>query len=47
MGKRENMLIIFVRPIKPLESRDGGTIIFQTAHGEPTWIMRPPDEGGR
>ena len=27
--------------------RDGGTIISQSTHDEPTWIMRPPDEGGR
>ena len=26
--------------------RDSGTIISQAAHGEPTQIMRPPDEGG-
>ena len=27
--------------------RDVGTILSQTAHGEPTWNMRPPDKEGR
>ena len=27
--------------------RDGGTIISKVAHGNPTWTMHPPDEGGR
>ena len=27
--------------------RDGGTIISQTAHGNTTWHMSPPYEGGQ